>query len=191
MLPPPFNGATAHCPHALVHFVCLARKPNLVNFERRETVRRNLKVDLKSMCRTWDFRPGRRRSNHSSNEDSEKDRTWKSKTREAPNSQTSACLECPNEASRNRPRLDCAHIVKGSVRTCFRGSNVHEPSMPPTEPTPDPALEMVHCAPVAPSPRQSSIRTFSMIFIVLELNVTVKLPKCHQIASPYTRTKRR
>ena len=59
VLPPPFDGTTTHCPHALVHLVCLTRKPNLVNLERRETVRRNLKVDLKCMCRTRNLRPGK------------------------------------------------------------------------------------------------------------------------------------
>lgn len=57
VLPPPLDRTTTRCPHALVHLVRLTRQPNLVNLERRETVRRDFKVDLKCTRRSWNFRP--------------------------------------------------------------------------------------------------------------------------------------
>ena len=155
MLPPPFDGTTTHCPHALVHLVCLTRKPNLVNLERRETARRNLKVDLKCMCRTRNLRPGKETINT----------FFKRGLRKKPylEVQEPRSTQLPDECMFGMSQRSILEIVqdwivpkslqKRNGRTCFRGSNAHEPSIPPTDPTPDPALEMVHCAPVAPSPR--------------------------------------
>ena len=97
ILPPPLDGTTTHCPHSLVHLVSLAREPNLVNLERREAVRWNLKVDLECTRRTGNLGPKIAKSTHA--EDSRKNRTWRSKNREAPNYPTSACLVYPNEVS--------------------------------------------------------------------------------------------
>ena len=60
MLPPPLDRTTTHHPHALVHLVRLARKSNLVDLERRETVRRDLKVYLKRTRRSRHFCPDER-----------------------------------------------------------------------------------------------------------------------------------
>ena len=57
MLPPPLDESTTMRSHALVHLVRFRGQSDLIDFEGRKTVSRELKPYLKGMCWSWDFGP--------------------------------------------------------------------------------------------------------------------------------------